>query len=200
MRYFHEHISTGVPYEARALLLTRVIFHTLPKAYSVNDVDFKVYVGERKTEVFRYKDYVESNKLKDEPKVHKVEGKKKKKDKKKDKHKEGETNGKEPEENGETEETETAEFDCGAGVPVFGDVKMDFDQKGTRIFMFWFNTFFVKDLHIVIEKVGLDKAHKDAKHHKLYEKHFKVELVFAEVAPTTPTSSAPSSPMITASP
>ena len=176
-------------YQARALLLKRVIFHTLPKTFSVADVDFKVFVGERKTEVFHYKHHVETNKLKDEPRVHKVEGTKKKKSKK-NKHKEGgaEANGKEPEvEDGEPEGVETAEFDCGAGVPVFGDAKLDFESKGARIFMFWFNTFFVKDLHVVIEKTGLDKANKDAKHNKLYKKDFRVELVFAEVT-ATPTA------------
>jgi hypothetical protein len=166
----------------------------------VSDVDFKVYVGERKTEVFHYKHHADANRLKDEPRVHKVDSKKKKKkDKKKNKDgsKEGaEANGKEPDvENGDhDEQQETAEFDCGAGVPVFGDVKMDFSKDGARIFMFWFNTFFVKDLHVVIEKTGLDKANKDAKHNKLYEKDFKVELVFSEVIATPSTPSTPTTP------
>jgi phosphatidylinositol-3,4,5-trisphosphate 3-phosphatase/dual-specificity protein phosphatase PTEN len=196
VRYFHEFITQheGEKYEPRALVLKSVIFHTLPKTYSVTDVDFKVYIGERKTEVFHYKNYVELNKLKDEPKVNKAE-KKKKKEKKKDKGKEvGDyavsTNGHEAEE----DEEEMAEFDLGVGVPVFGDVKMDFENKGGRVFMFWFNTFFVKDLRLVIDKEGLDKAHKDAKNdkHKLYSKNFTVELVFSEVTPSSPTTAAAS--------
>lgn len=201
VRYFHESLSTDMRYEARALLLKKVVFHTLPKAFSVSDVDYKIYVGQHKTEVFHYKNYVESNKLKDEPKVSKLDKKKKKK-----KNKEGGENGNGVHspgspggENGESEETETAEFECGAGIPVFGDVKMDFEKQGARIFMFWFNTFFVKDLHVVIEKPGLDKANKD-KHNKNYSKHFKVELVFAEVAASTPstptTPTTPTTPVI----
>ena len=64
-----------------------MIFHTLPKTFSVFDIDFKVYVGEHKTEVFNYKSYVEVNRLRDEPKVHKSDKKKEKKKEKKEKRK-----------------------------------------------------------------------------------------------------------------
>lgn len=117
------------------------------------------------------------------PKVHRLDSKKKKKDKKKDK-KEGEANG--DHQNGDVDE-ETAEFDVNLyGVPVCGDVKLEFERKGEKMFAFWINTFFVKDLQMVVDKIGLDKAHKDVKSHKNYEEGFKVELLFTEMTNSTP--------------
>jgi phosphatidylinositol-3,4,5-trisphosphate 3-phosphatase/dual-specificity protein phosphatase PTEN len=213
--YFHESLALENPaVESKLLLLNRIVLHTLPRAGHVSDLTFTVDVG--KTQVFTYKEFVEKMKLKDEPKVVKVDGKKKKKDKKdkkkdkenkenkenkeqaaedKDKEKdkgkeeaseaEGAANGKEDGEAIASSSTEdsTATFECG-GIPVVGDVRVDFDRQGARVFQFWFNTAFVKDLRLVIPKSGLDKAHKD-KHHKLYDENFRVELVFTEMAPTT---------------
>lgn len=102
---------------------------------------------------------------------------------------------------------DVAIFECG-GVPVRGDVKLDFERQGARIFGFWFNTFFIQDLHLVIFKGGLDKGHKD-KHHKLYEENFNVEVVFAELTQDIPrpkltnvpsTSSIPAFPSTSSSP
>ncbi len=45
---------------------------------------------------------------------------------------------------------ETATFDCGMS-PIYGDVKIEFDHKGSKIFAFWFNTAFVKDLRLVVK-------------------------------------------------
>lgn len=197
VRYFHEGLDLA--YAPRPLLLTKIIFHTLPKSGSLSDVDFSVHVG--KAQVFSYKQYVDSNKLKDEPKVHRVDSKKKK-DKKKDKEA---TNGEQQNGGEEEQQQEKAEFECGLnGVPVCGDVKMEFEKKGEKMFAFWFNTFFVKELKLVIDKIGLDKAHKDVKHHKSYYEGFKVELVFAEMTNTTPrklttVSSSPSISSISSS-
>lgn len=209
VRYFHESLALPNPATvARPLLLQRVVFHTLPKTGHVTDTNFTVHVG--KTLVFTYKQFVETHRLRDEPKVYKVtDGKKKKKSSKReaqhaaegnDKEEEaataveGEINGKgqhQSRENsltafpdGEVPTEDTAVFECG-GVPVCGDVKLDFEKQGGRIFAFWFNTFFVKGLHLVVPKEGLDKGHKD-KHHKLYEEAFRVELVFAELTQEAP--------------
>lgn len=199
--YFHESIASGKPeLEHKLLLLNRVILHTLPKSGHVADVNFTVHVG--KTQVFMYKDYAEKMKIK-EPKVVKLDGKKKKdKNKGKDvthitsveadkKGKEDDiaetdannnnhANGREEEGDGAQASEETATFECGM-IPVCGDVKLDFERQGGRIFMFWFNTAFVKDgVHLTITKEGLDKAWKD-KHHKLYDECFRVELAFTEM-------------------
>lgn len=204
VRYFHESLNMPEKYVARPLLLHKVVFHTIPKTVDVNDIDFKLYasrlvqVGEEKaltqlkTENFHYKGYVEGAKLKDEPKITKVDKKKKKKDKK-NKEKEKGSAGYAADANGkaepEKEMLDTIEFDVGgpAGVPVCGDVKMDFEAKGGRMFMFWFNTFFVKDGRMVIGKGGLDKASKDVKHHSKYEPEFCVELQFSEMTEEIPT-------------
>lgn len=201
--YFHESLQLENPVvDSKLLLLNRIVLHTLPRAGHVSDLSFTVDVG--KTQVFTYKDFVEKMKLKDEPKVVKLnDGKKKKKDKSKkdksgelhaedkdkDKDKgkeeateaEGAANGKE-DADGSVAEESTATFECG-GIPVVGDVRVDFERQGARVFQFWFNTAFVKDLRAVIPKSGLDKAHKD-KHHKLYHENFRVELVFSEMAST----------------
>lgn len=203
VRYFHE--ALDLKYAPRPLLLTKIVFHTLPKTGNIADIDFSVHVG--KAQVFSYKQFVEASKLKDVPKVHRIDSKKKRKDKKKKEKDATEANGKSGVEGdqqaaaagGEDNVEETVEFDIGSlGVPVCGDVKVEFDRKGEKMFAFWFNTFFVKDSHIVIDKVGLDKAHKDVKHHKSYHENFKVELIFEEMAQTSPRklTTANSSPSI----
>lgn len=207
VRYFHESLENPVT-ATRPLLLQRVVFHTLPKTGHVSDVNFTVHVG--KTLVFTYKQFVETHRLRDEPKVHKVSDGKKKKKSKKDVKKEaahtaegnnegeaageGETNGRDLHQSrenstilsteGEAPTEDTAVFECG-GVPVCGDVKIDFEKQGARIFAFWFNSFFVKGLRLVVNKEGLDKGHKD-KHHKLYEEGFLVEVLFAEMTQDAP--------------
>jgi len=228
VRYFHESLGITTPYAPRTLLLTQVVFHTLPKSGSLSDVDFTISVG--KAPVFNYRQYVDTNKLRDVPKVHRLEGKKKKKGKKKERkdlaeqsngqasgsegeqntnsnnnnnHNNGSINGEDNENNNNNNNhqnvlEETAVFDCGTnGIPLIGDVKMEFERKGEKMFAFWFNTFFVKDLHVIIDKIGLDKAHKDCKSHKLYQEGFKVELIFDEMSTSssarlTTVSSSPS--------
>eukprot|EP00026_Physarum_polycephalum_P008587 Phypoly_transcript_08675.p1 GENE.Phypoly_transcript_08675~~Phypoly_transcript_08675.p1 ORF type:complete len:416 (-),score=56.71 Phypoly_transcript_08675:54-1301(-) len=198
VRYFHESLTTS-PFALRPLLLQYIIFHTLPKTGSTHDVNFTIHVG--KTLVFTFKQFVEMNKLKDEPKI-RQESKKKKKSKRRealeasreeDTEDSAEGLGREhravTRENvsfteGEGLSEDLAVFECG-GVPVCGDVKIDFERQGSRIFMFWFNSFFVKDLSLVIHKKGLDKGHKD-KHHKLYEEAFRVEAVFTELSGDVP--------------
>jgi len=178
VRYFGE--SMLLPkqdMEARLLQLNRIVMHTLPKG-GTTDINFTVHVG--KTLVFTYKEYVEKMKLKDEPKVNKVSKKKGKKeshdDNNKDKGKEEGDN--EGEGTGEDGDESTATFNCG-GIPVWGDIRVEFEKQGGKIFQFWFNTAFVKDLNVVIPKEGLDKAHKD-KHHKTYDENFRIEVQFAE--------------------
>lgn len=170
VRYFGESMLLEKPeVETKLLQLNRFIMHTLPKGGNASDINFTIHVG--KTLVFTYKDYVEKMKLKDEPKVVKVGKKKGKKDSHDDKEK-----GKEEE--NEEEEDDTATFECG-GVPIWGDVRVEFEKQGGKIFQFWFNTSFVKNNNMVIVKEGLDKAHKD-KHHKTYDEHFRVEAQFEE--------------------
>jgi hypothetical protein len=133
-------------------------------------VNFTVHVG--KTLVFTYKQFVEMNKLKDEPKIRR-ESKKKKRNKRRealessreeDTEDSAERSGREhrsaTRENvsfteGEGVLEDLAVFECG-GVPVCGDVKIDFERQGSRIFMFWFNTCFVKGT----------KVKKENKHQK----------------------------------
>ena len=204
VRYFHQSLST--PFALRPLLLQRLVFHTLPKTGGggVADVNFTVHVG--KTLVFTYKQFVEMYKLKDEPKVRRVgEGKKRKKnkkeakrdavhildDKEEDTEDSGEWSGRDMHQssrenagNADGDVEDLAVFECG-GVPVCGDVRVDFERQGTRIFAFWFNTFFVKGSSLSINKWGLDKGHKD-KHHKLYDESFRVEGVFTELTQDAP--------------
>lgn len=188
VKYFHESLLGPNPeVQPRLLLLQRVIFHTLPRSTHTSDVNFSVHAY--KTQVFVYRDHVEKARLRDEPKVVKVE-KKRKKNKKKEKDDDRES-GTDTEDLIEGDLTEdTATFDCG-GLPVCGDIRMDFERHGSgRIFQFWFHTAFVKDLKLVISKEGLDKAHKD-KHHKLYDENFRVELEFAEMSQQPPTPAHP---------
>jgi phosphatidylinositol-3,4,5-trisphosphate 3-phosphatase/dual-specificity protein phosphatase PTEN len=198
VKYFHESLIT--PFALRPLLLQRLVFHTLPKTGSAADVNFTVHVG--KTLVFTYRQFVEMHKLKDEPKVRRMAETKKRKKGKKDTKRDaahilddkevdedgGEWNGRDHQSGNEnigvTEEEDLAVFECG-GVPVCGDVKIDFEKQGTRIFAFWFNSFFVKGLSLMINKEGLDKGNKD-KHHKLYEETFRVEAVFIELTQEAP--------------
>jgi len=207
--YFHESLALENPViEPKLLLLNHVVLHTLPHTLDkhLSDVNFTVHVG--KTLVFTYRDYADKMKLKEAPKIVKVEAAKKKKKKEKKKEKEaaaahaaedkgkqveegieveGAANGKEKEE-GETVAEDTATFECGM-IPVVGDVRVDFENKGARIFQFWFNTGFVKDLRLVVKKKELDKAFKD-KHHKLYDENFRVGLAFTEMGTTTTPASA----------
>lgn len=210
IQYFHESLTNGTPIvEPKLMLLNRIVFHTIPKSGNVNDINFTIQVG--KSHVFTYKDYVEKMKLKDEPKVVKVDKKKKKQKEKEQKEKDQKEKGKENGENGKEEVAEdpaeegTVTFECGH-VPVIADVKVDFDRQGNRIFQFWFNTAFVKEplhssesdpkaqKHLIIAKTGLDKANKDKKH-KDYDKDFCVELIFtpAESKPSLSSSSSSSS-------
>jgi len=197
VRYFHESLTT--PFALRPLLLQRLVFHTLPKTGSTTDVNFTIHVG--KTLVFTYKYFVEMHKQRDEPKVRRVGDSKKRKKSKKDTKRDATFIDEKEEETEESNEfsglqkswdnaegeslsEDLAIFDCGS-VPVCGDVKIDFEKQGTRIFAFWFNTFFVKGLSLVINKEGLDKGNKD-KHHKLYEENFRVEGVFTELTQDAP--------------
>lgn len=185
IHYFHESLATlgweNPVFEPKILLLTRIVLHTLPKDGKVTDISFTVDVG--KTTVFNYKEHVEKCKLKGEPKITKAD-KKKKATKK--------TEGEELKETTEDlEEEDTASFTCGA-VPVVGDVRVDFDRKGGRIFQFWFNTFFVKENSLTLPKVGLDKAAKD-KNHEAYEEKFRVELSFSSIDAPRPKLTSSSS-------
>jgi phosphatidylinositol-3,4,5-trisphosphate 3-phosphatase/dual-specificity protein phosphatase PTEN len=187
IRYFHESLESlgweNPTFEPKLILLNRIIFHTLPKTGNISDLNFTIDVG--KTTVFNYKDHVEKLKLKDEPKVVRIDKKKKGKGKGKE----------EGGEEGEGEAEELATFEVGS-LPVRGDVRVDFESKGARIFQFWFNTYFVKPipqplnassgstLSTSIPKIGLDKAFKDMKSHKLYDEKFNVELQFSELEHT----------------
>jgi phosphatidylinositol-3,4,5-trisphosphate 3-phosphatase/dual-specificity protein phosphatase PTEN len=153
VHYFEESLQS--PPENKTLLLNKVIFHTLPKVAHVADTNFHVHMG--KTLVFTYKDHEEKQK--------KLEGAKDKKISKKTKN----------------DEEEEFIFDCGS-VPVFGDIYMEFSEKSSKLFAFWFSSLFVKNNRLVLKKEELDKAHKDTSH-KSYHADFSVELVFSELSP-----------------
>eukprot|EP01110_Echinostelium_bisporum_P012626 TRINITY_DN7411_c0_g1_i1.p1 TRINITY_DN7411_c0_g1~~TRINITY_DN7411_c0_g1_i1.p1 ORF type:complete len:374 (-),score=134.88 TRINITY_DN7411_c0_g1_i1:22-1143(-) len=178
VHYFHESLVTPDIAHGRPLLLKHIIFHTLPKQTSPNDVNFVVYAG-GKTEVFDYKLHVEEMRSKSNDKLEEpvITKNKKKKEKKK----------KDDTANGEATDSDTVKFDCGS-LSLSGDAKLDFTEKHLgsegKLFHFWFNTTFVKDCRVVIQKAGIDKAHKD-KHHKLFDENFRVELVFEEPPATT---------------
>jgi len=153
IRYVHYfEESLKAPAESKTLLLNRITFYTLPKAAHIPDVNFHVHVG--KTLVFTYKDYEEKMNLKREKKIKKK---------------------------GEEEEEETLFFECG-NVPIHGDVKVEFSEKNSKLFAFWFCSAFVKDNRLVLKKEELDKAHKDSSH-KSYHQNFRVELLFSEMSP-----------------
>ncbi|KAI9140718.1 hypothetical protein BKA69DRAFT_1078401 [Paraphysoderma sedebokerense] len=66
-----------------------------------------------------------------------------------------------------------------------GDVKIQFFVKETfkkeKLFHFWFNTFFVSEHSLHLEKSEIDKAHKD-KHCRVFDDAFTVSLTFASSA------------------
>jgi len=159
VHYFEESLQN--PPETRTLLLNKIIFHTLPKAIHLPDINFSVSVG--KTTVFTYKEFEEKAKDKDRSAL--KDTKELKKPKKK------------PDED---EEEETASFECG-NIPLCGDIKVEFNDKGSKMFAFWFSSSFVKGGRLVLKKEELDKAHKDTGH-KNYHANFRVELVFNDMA------------------
>jgi len=79
-------------------------------------------------------------------------------------------------------EEELLTFEVGE-VPIFGDIKVEFTEKGfssdARLFAFWFCTAFIKENRLVLKKEELDKAHKDK--HGRYPDNFRVELLFSEM-------------------
>jgi len=152
VHYFEE--SLRAPVETKTLLLNKITFYTMPKVAHIPDVNFHVHVG--KTLVFTYKDFEE--KLKIDPKSRERKIKKK----------------------GEEDEEETAFFECG-NVPIHGDVKIEFSEKSSKLFAFWFCSSFVKENRLVLKKEELDKAHKDSSH-KSYHQNFRVELTFSELS------------------
>jgi len=154
--YFADSLQN--PPESKTLLLNRIVFHTLPKLAHIPDISFNVNVG--KTTVFNYKDHEQkSSTVKNEKKIKK--GKK-----------EGE----------EEEEEDTATFEIGS-LPLCGDIKLEFAEKGSKLFTFWFCSSFVKDNRLVLKKEELDKAHKDTGH-KAYHANFRIELVFSDLSPS----------------
>jgi len=174
--YFEESLKS--PPENKTLLLNKVTFHTLPKVAHIPDVNFHVHVG--KTLVFSYKDHEEKLKKLDPSKINhqKKTPKKTKKD--------GE----------DEEEEETAMFDCG-NIPVCGDINVEFSEKSSKIFAFWFSSLFVKDNRLILKKEELDKAHKDTGH-KSYHANFRIELSFSDLSPDQAQAHA-ASPTIVAS-
>jgi len=162
IRYVHYFADSlhNPPGESKTLLLNKVIFHTLPKVAHISDISFSVNVG--KTTVFNYKDHDEKGKREETVK----KASKSKKGKK----------------DGEEEEEDTATFECGI-IPVFGDIKLEFTDKGSKLFAFWFCSLFVKDNRLILKKEELDKAHKDTSH-KSFHANFRVELSFSEMSPS----------------
>jgi phosphatidylinositol-3,4,5-trisphosphate 3-phosphatase/dual-specificity protein phosphatase PTEN len=158
--YFEE--SLKVAPENKTLLLNKVTFHTLPKVAHVQDINFYVNVG--KTLVFTFKDHEE--KLRKSGRQA-LEVKRTTKRNKRD--------------GDDDEEEESAVFDCGS-IPVFGDINIEFSEKSSKIFAFWFSSLFVKDNRLVLKKEELDKAHKDTSH-KSYHQNFRIELIFSDLSP-----------------
>jgi len=161
VHYFAESLQTH--YEPKTVLLNKIIFHTLPKVVHLGDINFTVYVG--KTHVFTFKDYEEKSKKEDGLK----------KEKKSKKNKKGDSGDKSDDE----DEEEIASFDCG-NTPLCGDIRVEFTEKGSKLFAFWFSSNFVKDNRLILRKEELDKAHKDTSH-KNFHANFRVELVFGDM-------------------
>lgn len=160
--YFEESLKRRP--ENKTLLLNKVTFHTLPKVAHVQDINFHVHVG--KTLVFTFKDHEDKLKKSEGPKrAHEVK-KATKKGKKDDDEEEGE---------------EMAVFDCGS-IPVYGDINVEFSEKSSKIFAFWFSSLFVKENRLILKKEELDKAHKDTSH-KSYHQGFRIELSFSDLSP-----------------
>lgn len=162
VHYFEE--SLIHPPEPKTLLLNKIVFRTLPKAAHIADVNFSICVG--KTHVFNFKEYEE--KCKKEGTV--VRKEKKNKKSKKDSENKHE----------EEEAEETATFECG-NIPLCGDIKVDFTDKGSKMLAFWFSSSFVKDNRLILKKEELDKAHKDSSN-KSFPANFRVELVFSDIS------------------
>lgn len=169
VHYFEE--SLKAPHENKTLLLNKVTFHTLPKAAHISDINFLIHMG--KTLVFNFKDH--------EDKLKKSSDGSKKEVKKVSGGKKG------------SEEEETAVFDCG-NIPVCGDIYVEFSEKGSKLFAFWFSTWFVKENRLILTKPELDKAHKDSSH-KNFSQNFRVEVSFSDLSPdqaaTADSSSSP---------
>jgi len=152
VHYFEESLSN--PPKPKTLFLNRLVFHTLPKVAHINDINFQVY--KNKACVFIYKEHEDKT------------GNKKEKKKKTKKDSEDE------------EEEESFSFDC-RNTPLCDDVKMEFFEKGSKLFTFWFCVSFVKGNRLVLRKDELDKANKDTSH-KNYHPQFRVELIFDDLA------------------
>jgi len=114
--------------------------------------DINFHVHLGKTLVFTYKDYEEKQGIKREKRIKKKE-----------------------------EDEETVVFEC-SNIPIHGDVKVEFSEKSSKLFAFWFCTAFVQENRVLLKKEELDKAHKDSSH-KLYHQNFRVELVFTDMSP-----------------
>jgi len=81
-----------------------------------------------------------------------------------------------------TKEQKTIEISLPSIQPLCGDIKIEFHhkekiKKPTKMFHFWFNTFFVFKNELVFKKKEIDKANKDKKH-AIYESNFEVLLEF----------------------
>jgi len=159
VHYFAE--SLEHTYETKTVLLHKILFHTLPKVVHLGDVNFTVYVG--KTHVFTFKEYEEKSKKED------VKKEKKSKKTKKDS----------GDKSDDEEDEELATFECG-NIPLCGDIRVEFTEKGSKVFAFWFCSNFVKDNRLLLRKEELDKAHKDTSH-KNFQANFRVELVFSDI-------------------
>lgn len=165
VHYFEESLRT--PVDTKTLLLNKITFYTIPKVAHIPDVNFHVHVG--KTLVFTYKVIFVAETSRANINVQDFEDKQRIKDEAKKKTKK----------KGEDEEEETVSFDCG-NVPLHGDVKVEFSEKSSKLFAFWFCSSFVKENRLTLKKEELDKAHKDSSH-KSYHQNFRIELTFSEL-------------------
>eukprot|EP01091_Cochliopodium_minus_P008566 TRINITY_DN1969_c0_g1_i2.p1 TRINITY_DN1969_c0_g1~~TRINITY_DN1969_c0_g1_i2.p1 ORF type:complete len:272 (-),score=54.77 TRINITY_DN1969_c0_g1_i2:63-878(-) len=78
---------------------------------------------------------------------------------------------------GEQDEKKTVTFNF-ESIPIKQDIKIMFLQKlKGKLFYFWFNTSFVNNLHLSLNKSELDGAHKDKKE-KVFSNQFFVDLFF----------------------
>jgi phosphatidylinositol-3,4,5-trisphosphate 3-phosphatase and dual-specificity protein phosphatase PTEN len=64
---------------------------------------------------------------------------------------------------------------------VYDDVKIQFYHNGTKVFHFWFNTWFVdKEGFLFLNKEMIDKACSDTKHLK-YDKNFSIKVFMTKI-------------------